>query len=90
MFVISHSRNIKEQIKKCATPHGKQPPQTKPQTNASQTLSPESAYTSVGPSASLSLPQLPTQPGSPIVLSAASLTIWSPHYHTLRVHMGNL
>lgn len=26
----------------------------------------------------------------PIVLRAFSLTIWSPHYHTLRVHMGNL
>lgn len=34
--------------------------------------------------------QLPTQPVEPNCFSAFSLTIWYPHYHTLRVHMGNL
>ena len=88
MFVISHSRHIKEQIKKHETPTEHNHPKRKPKQTSTKPWT-QRAHTPESLTRVFS-PYFPLSQWNPIVLTAFSLTIWSPHYHTLRVHMGNL
>lgn len=76
--VISMHVYIKKKIKKRENPPLK------------ETLELESTHTNLSPVFPHNFPLTSLIQWSTIVLCAFSPTIWYPHYHTLRVHMGNL
>lgn len=82
MFVISHSRHIKEQIKQRETPVENNHPKPRTQTNLNQTLNPESTHTHQNLSPGFSFPTSHSASGTQLF----SVHFLSPYGLLITIH----